>query len=97
MKIVDSNRTPPFSDMWQAAEKRYALARRRYRRVASAAAIIAISVVAGNWSSLPSQQLTFIELADLLESTSWSAPSDALLPEHQFDIYQEIPRLTEST
>lgn len=97
MKITDSNRAPPFAKMWQAAEQRYATTRRRYRRVASAAVIVAAIALAANWQSLLPQQNTFIEVADLLESTSWSAPSDVLLPDHQFDIYQDIPVLTEST
>ena len=39
----------------------------------------------------------YIEVADLLESTYWSAPSDVLLPDRQFDIYQELPVIFEST
>jgi len=27
----------------------------------------------------------------LMNSTSWTAPSDSLMPQHQFDIYREIP------
>jgi len=33
----------------------------------------------------------------LLGTTGWSAPSDSLMPDHQFDIYQDIPVLIEST
>ena len=33
----------------------------------------------------------------LMTSTYWSAPSDTLLPERRFDIYQEVPALPGST
>jgi len=97
MKNIDGNRVPPFAQTWQAAERRYAAARRSYRRVAAAAAVIAAVVVGANLQSPQVEMEALFEVADLLESTSWSAPSDVLLPEHQFDIYQEMPVLIEST
>ena len=38
-----------------------------------------------------------LEVTGLLDSTNWVAPSDALLPEHEFDIFEELPRPMEST
>lgn len=94
--------TPSFDETWVIAESHFVESRSRYRRygaiVAAAAAIALVAMTIALW---PAQQA---ELADdyliadaLLNSTSWTAPSDALMPEHQFDIYQGIPLLDEST
>ncbi len=96
-RAVDSETVPPFAKTWRAAEKRYAARRHAYRRLASAAAVVAIVVVAANLRSPPVAQDSYIEAAELLGSTSWSAPSDVLLPEHQIDLYQDMPALIEST
>ena len=93
-KNIDDDQVPPFSKVWRAAEQRNTAARRSYRIVASAAAVVAAIIVG---SSLQSPQEPYVELVDLLESTSWSAPSDVLLPEHQIDIYQDMPMLNESS
>ena len=90
------DKTPSFDRVWQAAEERYTSSRKRYRNVASAAAVIAATVIALNWQS-PTEQNNYIEIAELLGSTSWSAPSDVLLPDRKFDIYQDMPVLFEST
>jgi len=87
---------PSFDRVWQSAGTRYVGARRRYRRVASVAALAAAIVVATSWQT-PAHETTYIELAELLESTYWSAPSDVLLPNREFDIYQDMPVLFEST
>lgn len=89
-------RMPPFAETWQAAETRYAVERRRYRRIASAAAVVAFVAIAVSLQTEPDETASMIEVAELLESTSWSAPSDVLLPERQFDIYQDMPKF-EST
>lgn len=94
---ADSGHVPPFATIWQAAERRHAANRRSYRRLAATAAVVAVVVVGVNLQTPQSEQVQFVEFADLMESTSWSAPSDVLLPEHQFDIYQDMPMLIEST
>ena len=38
-----------------------------------------------------------VDLDELVASTTWVAPSDSLLPEHRFDIFQELPEMFEST
>ena len=86
---------PSFDATWQAAIARRALMRRRYRRFASAAAIVAVIVIGLNVQAPPEE--SYIEIADLLESTYWSAPSDVLLPNRELDIYQDMPVLFEST
>jgi len=91
-----AEKSPSFDHVWQAAESRYIGSRQNYRRVASVAALAAAVVVALNWQP-PVEETTYIEIAELLESTSWSAPSDVLLPDRKFDIYQDMPVLFEST
>jgi hypothetical protein len=86
---------PPFDAVWAGAEKRR---RTRQRRLYGgvAAAVAAVAVVAGLWTGQPAQDEFMIAEA-LLNDTSWVAPSDALMPEHQFDIYRDIPVPGEST
>ena len=86
---------PSFGDAWQAAKHRYATTRRRYSKFAGVAALAAALVVVLNLQS-PAEE-SYIDVADLLESTYWSAPSDVLLPDREFDIYQDMPVLFEST
>ena len=63
---------------------------------AAAAVVVAMLVITvGN--PPPVDETAYIEIAELLETTYWSAPSDVLLPEREFDIYQELPVLFEST
>jgi len=90
---------PSFDEIWAAAEVAHGRSRKRFRVIGGlAAAVAVIAVTAGLW---PEQQAELTDeylIADaLMNSTSWSAPSDSLMPEHQFDIYQEIPFLNEST
>lgn len=85
-----------FDELWQRAEAAHAASRRRYTRFAAAAAIIAtVAVVVGIQARIG--EPAYIDAAELLGSTSWSAPSDALMPDREFDIYQELPVLFEST
>ena len=86
---------PAFDATWQAAATRHAATRRRYRWFAGAAAVLAVIAVAFNQQT--PEQPSYIEVAELLETTYWTAPSDALLPERSFDIYQELPVIFEST
>ena len=57
--------------------------------------IVAAVIVLVNSSAPVAER--YIEVADLMDSTYWTAPSDALLPEREFDIYQDLPVLFEST
>lgn len=86
---------PSFEKVWGAAETQVAASRRRYVGFAAVAtvAIVAISLAIQPSSEEPPD----IQVVDLLGSTSWSAPSDVLLPNKSFDIYQEMPALFEST
>jgi hypothetical protein len=87
---------PPFDDVWQRAEGRFATSRRQYGRVA--AVVLALGVIAAVFGVRPAvEEPTYIEMAELLNSTYWAAPSDVLLPQREFDIYQDLPALFEST
>ena len=88
--------TPSFAHTMEAAAQR--AGRRRHRvHLAAAAAVAAITVVVILDRQPGVAQGGYIEMAELLETTSWTAPSDALLPESRFDIYQDLPTLMEST
>ena len=90
-------RAPTFKATWRAAEDRFAREQRRKRMLAGAAAVVAAAIVGLHLQTSPTDEVTYIDIAELMGSTSWTAPSDVLLPEHEFDIYQELPALLEST
>ncbi len=99
LRAVHKERAAEFADAWAAAEQRHQQARRRYATISGVAAAIAVvAVVAGFWPSRQAAPTDEYLIADsLLNSTQWLAPSDALMPQHRYDIYQEIPILLEST
>jgi hypothetical protein len=86
---------PNFSTIWQAAE---ASARpgRRYS-VAVAATFLAVVAVATTSLLQSDGGVVYLDVDELMASTSWSAPSDSLLPQHEFDIYRDVVQLIEST
>ena len=91
---------PPFDAVWAAAERQHAeTGRRRFRvqgGLAAAIALAALSILL--WPRQEAELTDEFLIADaLMNSTSWTAPSDSLLPEHQFDIYRDIPVLAPST
>ena len=92
-------RVPDFETIFGAAERRSCDQSRDRRRVrfAGLAAAAAVAVLA--FGLLPTQENEFryVDVEELVATTSWSAPSDSLLPVHQFDVYREIPKLFEST
>lgn len=93
-KQVDG-KAPPFASSFGAAQRASRTAsRRRYIALGTAAAALAIAV--GLLNTQP-PEMAYVDMDLILSTTSWEAPSDALLPAHPFDIYHEIPRLIEST
>ncbi len=87
---------PPFGRSFAAAERQIRLRRRLRLSAVGLAAMVAL--VAINLRPVgQDQDFIYVDREELAASTSWSAPSDSLLPTHEFDIYQEIPRLFEST
>ncbi len=82
---------PDFDTVFSAATTRVSRTRRRrFAGLAAAAAVAALVI-----TMLPNQQddFVFVNLDELTATTYWSAPSDSLLPTHQFDIYRELPQL----
>lgn len=90
--------TPEFDDVFAAAEATAARRRGRVMAVGGVAAAVALVAIAVVMQLQPVEQdWQFVDPDEFASSTSWSAPSDVLLPEHRFDIYGEIPVLIEST
>jgi len=94
---AEAGRVPAFDSVWAGAEARIGQRRRRIRAVGglAAAALIAVVVIGQLRPVEPDWQ--FIDPNEIAGSTSWTAPSDVLLPTHRFDIYRDIPVLIEST
>lgn len=85
---------PPFDEAFAAALRRHRQSRRRRGWFAAAAAVVVVVVVV---VGMPTKESKYIDVQDLMATTQWIAPSDVLLPTHEFDIYQELPELLEST
>ena len=83
-----------FSSSWQAAKRRVSRRRRRSTALAGTAAVAALAFLALRPTG---EEFRYIDTEELLETTSWSAPSDSLMPEHQVDIFRDLPVLIEST
>ncbi len=90
---------PEFELVLESAEKRVAAERKRYRIVAAAAVVASVAAVAiVQWPDAPDDiDDEFLISAALMESTQWIAPSDVLMPQHQFDLYRDMPVFTGST
>ena len=95
--LHSEERAPSFEHTWTAAELRYRRGRRRNAALAGLAATLAAVAIIVNALMPEQDQVVYIEMAELLETTSWQAPSDVLLPAREFDIYQDLPALMEST
>lgn len=91
--------TPDFDKTMRAAEARIASGRGAYRVAAGLAAVFALVAIAitlrPGVQTLPDDAF-YIDEA-LLSSTYWESPSDALMPQHRFDIYQTLPAFPGST
>ena len=88
---------PPFDRVWAASSARAASARRRNFLLAGSATIAAALALAFGLQSPQQDEWRYIDETELFETTGWSAPSDSLLPTREFDIYQSVPVLIEST
>lgn len=96
--FVDADGAPEFGRVWAAAEIRvHEQRKRRYASFAAAAAATALVVGLLSQTDPSSPDFRYLDIEELLGSTSWSAPSDTLLPTHQIDLYQDVPMLIEST
>lgn len=88
---------PEFERVWAAATARAGATRRRQYLFAGTAAVAAVVALAFGLRAPMDDDWGYIDEYELLETTTWSAPSDSLLPSREFDIYQSVPVLIEST
>ena len=89
-------RPPSFDAVFDAAAGTAAASRKhRLWPTAAALAMVAASLF---WllQTDVQEETAYIDAVELFGATSWTAPSDALLPEHELDIYHELP-VIEST
>ena len=93
---VEDGRVPPFDEIFAAAAAR---ARRQALGRRIAGGVVAAAVVAAVASLVPEgePEWQYVDPEQFASDTNWVAPSDVLLPKRQFDIYEEIPVLIEST
>ncbi len=94
---VERGRDPGFEAAWAAAEIRASRYSRRGWVAGGALAAAVVIAIAAGLLRPADRDWQYVSLEELESSTSWVAPSDVLLPKHQFDIYNEIPVLIEST
>jgi hypothetical protein len=88
---------PEFEQVWAAAGARVGSRRKRPYLVAVSVAAAAVLAIAFGLRAPMHDDWQYIDEYELLETTGWSAPSDSLLPSREFDIYQTVPVLIEST
>jgi len=89
-RFVDGQ-APEFEAVFGAAERQV----RGRRKVQIVAAAAAIAVLALSLFLTSEDEFMFVDTDELMATTQWTAPSDSLLPAHQFDIYLGLPRLIE--
>lgn len=98
LRSIQGGDAPEFDAVWANAEQRHLASKMRYQKFAGFAAAAAVATMAFMMWPLNGNNVTAVYLTeeDLMSSTQWLAPSDVLLPEHQFDIYGELPVLIET-
>ena len=98
LQSMQGGDVPAFDAMWGNAEKQHGTTRLRYRRIAGLTTAAAVAATAFMLWPLNANHAvdTYLTVEDLLSTTQWVAPSDVLLPEYQFDIYDELPVLIEA-
>ena len=96
---IPATDAPAFAKTFEAAEAQLDAERRRLYTSGAIAAVLAL-VAIGIALRMPGPATPdgAYRIGDaLMTSTQWTAPSDALMPRHQFDIYQDLPTLPGST
>ena len=94
---VESIPAPEFDQVWADAAARVGSTRKRQYLFAGAAAVAAVVAIAFGLRAPTDDEWRYIDEYGLLETTDWTAPSDSLLPSREFDIYETVPVLIEST
>jgi len=94
---AESIPAPDFDRVMAAATARAGAARKRQYLFAGTAAVAAAVAIAFGLRAPMDDNRGYIDEYELLETTGWTAPSDSLLPSREFDIYQTVPVLIEST
>ena len=98
LQSIQGDDAPEFDAIWAKAEKHHRALKLRYQRFVGLASAAAVAVIAFMLWPLNGNNAmdSYLTVEDLMGSTQWVAPSDALLPDHQFDIYSELPVLIET-
>ncbi len=98
LQSMQGGDVPAFDAMWANAEKQHGTTRLHYRRIAGLTTAAAVAATAFMLWPLNANHAvdTYLTVEDLLSTTQWVAPSDVLLPEYQFDIYDDLPVLIEA-
>jgi len=98
LQMMQGDDVPEFDVLWASAVAQHRASRLRYQRFAGFATAAAIAVTAFMIWPLNGNNGTasYLTEEDLMSSTQWLAPSDVLLPKHQYDIYGELPVLIET-
>jgi len=87
---------PRFAEVWSAAKAVRSKSRRSYAGLAAAAAAVSLlTIVLWPAGRLPDD--SYLNELALLNSTHWSAPSDVLMSDLDWGVYQDIPQFIEST
>ena len=93
----EAHSVPDFYAAWEAAENVASQRPRGRRAAAGIAAVAAIAAIAASLWLPQEKDWQYVNPDDFATGTAWVAPSDVLLPDHQIDIYRDIPVLIEST
>lgn len=98
LRSMQGDEISGFDAVWAKAERQHQARRARYKRFAGFATAAAVAAMAVMMWPLNGNNVTttYLTEEDLLSSTRWFAPSDALLPEYRIDIYGELPVLIET-
>ena len=87
----------PFGETWADAEARHTRLSLRWKAVACIAAAAVLAAVVLTPDEQPDLTDDYLIADALMNSTTWAAPSDVLMPDHRFDIYREVPLPNPST
>lgn len=94
---VEEGRVPPFDEVFAKASATVHRQSRRRRVGGGLLAAAALAAVIATLLPEPQPDWQYVDPDQFASDTSWTAPSDVLMPERRFDIYGEIPVLIEST